>query len=131
MQLLRNRPDVREKEWLLAQAYYVTNEARAAFYPQITLGGSVGWTNNDGGGIVNPGSWLLQAIGSLVQPLFNRGNNIAQLKVSKAQQQEALVEFQQSILEAGAEVNDALTQWQTARRQQEYDRNRLRLWKQL
>ena len=131
LQLLRNRPDVREKEWLLAQAYYVTNEARAAFYPQITLGGSVGWTNNDGGGIVNPGSWLLQAIGSLVQPLFNRGNNIAQLKVSKAQQQEALVEFQQSILEAGAEVNDALTQWQTARRQQEYDRNRLRLWKQL
>ena len=125
LQLLRNRPDVREKEWLLAQAYYVTNEARAAFYPQITLRGSVGWTNNDGGGIVNPGSWLLQAIGSLVQPLFNRGNNIAQLKVSKAQQQEALVEFQQSILEAGAEVNDALTQWQTARRQQEYDRRQI------
>lgn len=125
LQLLRNRPDVREKEWLLAQAYYVTNEARAAFYPQITLGGSVGWTNNGGGGIVNPGSWLLQAIGSLVQPLFNRGNNIAQLKVSKAQQQEALVEFQQSILEAGAEVNDALTQWQTARRQQEYDRKQI------
>ena len=45
--------------------------------------------------------------------------------MSKAQQQEALVEFQQSILEAGAEVNDALTQWQTARRQQEYDRKQI------
>lgn len=51
---------------------------------------------------------------SLLQPIFNRGQNIANLKIAKAQQEEALISFQQSILDAGAEVNDALTQWQTA-----------------
>ena len=57
----------------------------------------------------------MQAIGSLTQPLFNKGANIAQLKIAKAQQEEASLTFQQSILNAGSEVNNALTQWQTAR----------------
>lgn len=125
LQLLRNRPDIREAEWLLAQAYYTTNEARAAFYPSITLGGTAGWTNNGGGGIVNPGSWLLEAVASLVQPLFNRGTNMARLKISKAQQQEALLQFRQSILDAGSEVNDALTQWQISRSRQTLDREQI------
>ena len=73
-----------------------------------------GWTNSGGGVIVNPAGWLLNAVASLVQPLFNRGTNVAQLKISKAQQEEALLLFQQSILDAGVEVNDALSQWQTA-----------------
>lgn len=47
--------------------------ARSAFYPSITLGGSAGWTNNAGAIISNPGNWLLSALGSLTQPLFNRG----------------------------------------------------------
>lgn len=116
LQLLRNRPDVMQAEWALAQAYYTTNEARSAFYPSITLSGTAGWTNSGGAGIVNPGDWLLNAVGSLVQPLFNRGTNIARLKISKAQQEEALLSFQQSILNAGAEVNGALVQWQTAQK---------------
>lgn len=112
-------------EWQLAQAYYVTNEARAAFYPSVTLGGTVGWTNSGGGVIVNPGGWLLMAVGNLVQPLFNRGENIARLKISKAQQEEALLYFKQSILDAGVEVNDALTQWQTARKRLELDEKQI------
>lgn len=114
VQLLANRPDVRQAEMVLAQAFYATNAARSAFYPNITLSGSAGWTNNGGGVILNPGSWLLNAVGSLTQPLFNRGANIANLKVAKAQQEEAALSFQQSILNAGKEVNDALVQWQTA-----------------
>ena len=51
----------------------------------------------------------------MVQPLFNKGKNIANLKIAKAQQEEALLSFRQSLLDAGAEVNDALVQWQTAR----------------
>lgn len=125
LQLLRNRPDIRLAEWQLAQAYYVTNEARAAFYPSVTLGGTVGWTNSGGGVIVNPGGWLLTAVGNLVQPLFNRGENIARLKISKAQQEEALLYFKQSILDAGVEVNDALTQWQTARKRLELDEKQI------
>ena len=117
LDLLSKRPDVKQAEAALARSYYATNEARSAFYPSITLSGTAGWTNSDGGSIVNPGTWLLQAIGSLVQPLFNRGTNIARLKIAKAQEEEALLAFQQSLLNAGSEVNNALVQWQTAREQ--------------
>ena len=89
----------------------------AAFYPNITLSGTLGWTNNGGGVIVNPGQWLLNAIGSLTQPLFNRGTNIANLKIAKSRQEEAKLLFRQSLLNAGKEVNDALTAWQTAKSQ--------------
>lgn len=115
LSLLSNRPDVQQAEYSLAQAFYATNGARSAFYPNITLSGVAGWTNNGTGMIANPGGWLLQAIGSLTQPLFNKGANIAQLKIAKAQQEEASLAFQQSLLNAGSEVNNALTQWQTAR----------------
>lgn len=115
LQLLSRRPDVRQCEAQLATAYYATNSARSAFYPSITLSGSAGWTNAAGAAISNPGQWLLSAVGSLVQPIFNRGKNIANLKIAKAQQEEALLTFQQSLLDAGAEVNNALVQWQSAR----------------
>ena len=116
LQLLQRRPDVRQKEAGLAEAFYATNQAHAAFYPSVMLSGSAGWTNLAGGVITNPGQWLLSAVGSLVQPFFNRGRNIANLRVAKAQQEEALLTFRQSLLDAGAEVNDALGQWQTARK---------------
>ena len=99
LQLLSNRPDVRQAEMELAQAFYATNAARAAF--------------------VNPGQWLLNAIGSLTQPLFNRGANIANLKTAQIRQEEAKLLFQHSLLNAGKEVNDALTAWQTAKSQLE------------
>ena len=120
VQLLANRPDVRQAEWYLAQAYYATNAARSAFYPSLTLSGSIGWTNNVGGVVVNRGSWLFSAVGSLMQPLFNKGTNIANLRQAKARQEEALLLFQQSLLDAGKEVNNALTRWQSARIRMDY-----------
>ena len=120
IQLLANRPDVRQAEWNLAQAYYATNAARSAFYPSLTLSGSTGWTNNVGGVVVNPRSWLFSAVGSLMQPLFNKGTNIANLRQAKARQEEALLLFQQSLLDAGKEVNNALTRWQSARIRMDY-----------
>lgn len=122
LQLLSRRPDIRQSEAQLAVAYYATNSARSAFYPSITLGGSAGWTNAAGAIITNPGEWLLSAVGSLVQPIFNKGKNIANLKIAKAQQEEALLTFRQSLLDAGNEVNDALLQWQTARKRVELDK---------
>lgn len=86
LQLLSNRPDVKQAEMSLAMAYYGTNAARSAFYPSITINGTAGWTNNVGESILNPGKFLLSAIGSLVQPLFNKDKNIANLKIAKAQQ---------------------------------------------
>ena len=113
-QLLDKRPDIREAEYALMKAYYNTNIARAAFYPSITLSGSAGWTNNSGSGIVNPGKLLFSTIGSIVQPIFNRGLNTAQLKIAQAQQKEAQLNLQQKLLVAGKEINDALNDWQTA-----------------
>ncbi|MEG1758850.1 MAG: TolC family protein [Alistipes sp.] len=114
VQMLANRPDVRSAEFGLMQAYYATSEARSSLYPSIKLSGSVGWTNNVGQ-IINPGNLLLSAAASLVQPIFNAGANRARVKIAKAQQEESKLGFQQVLLNAGAEVNNALTQCQTAR----------------
>lgn len=115
VQLLSNRPDVRAAERSLEQAFYATNQTRSVFYPSITLSGSAGWTNSAGNMIVNPGKFLASAVGSLTQPFFARGQLAGQLKIAKAQQEEARLIFQQTLLQAGSEVNDALTQYQTAR----------------
>lgn len=125
LQLLQRRPDVRQSEAALAETFYTTNRAYSAFYPAITLSGSAGWTNAAGAIISNPGEWLFSAVGALVQPLFNRGQNIANLKVAKARQEEALLTFRQTLLNAGTEVNDALLQWQVARRRLDLDRQQI------
>lgn len=114
LQLLSNRPDVKAAEMSLAAAFYNTNTARAAFYPNITLSGTAGWTNSVGASIVNPGKFLATAVASLTQPLFQNGINIAKLRIAKAQQEEAKVQFQQTLLSAGAEVSNALYQYQSA-----------------
>ena len=112
LQLLSNRPDVKAAEMSLAACYYNTNSARAAFYPSITLSGSLGWTNNSGAGIVNPGKLLASLVGSLTQPLFYRGTNIARLKQAKAQEEQAKLQFQTALLTAGNEVSNALSLYQ-------------------
>ena len=112
IQLLSNRPDVKAAEMALAACYYNTNSARAAFYPQITLSGTAGWTNSSGAGIVNPGKLLANLIGSLTQPLFYRGANIARLRQAKAQEEQAKIGFQTTLLNAGNEVSNALALYQ-------------------
>ena len=104
----------------LEAAFYATNQARSAFYPSIVLSGSAGWTNSAGSMIVNPGKFIATAVASLTQPLFNKGANIAQLKIAKAQQEEAKLGFQQALLNAGSEVNEALVKYQTARDKSAY-----------
>lgn len=106
VQMLSCRPDVRSAERTLEAAFYGTNAARS--------GGSAGWTNSAGSMIVNPGKFLASAVGSLTQPLFARGQVIAQYRIARAQQEEASLAFQQTLLNAGSEVNDALTAWQTS-----------------
>ncbi len=105
---LANRPDVKAAEYALKAQIAQVDVARAAFYPQLTISAAAGWTNNVGE-IVNPGQMLLSAIGSLVQPLFNKGQNRANLRIAKARQEQALVAFNQALLVAGAELSDALT----------------------
>ena len=108
IQMLNNRPDVHYAEMTLAQCFYDTQAARSQFYPNITISGSGAFTNSSGAGIVNPGKWLLQAIGSLVQPIFQNGRLVAQLKVAKATQEQAYNTWQNAVLAAGSEVSNAL-----------------------
>ena len=115
VQLLSNRPDVQAAEMALAGAYYNTNVARSAFYPQLSITGSFGWTNSLGSAVVNPGKMIANAVGNLTAPIFNRGGNLARLRVAKAQQQEALLDFEQSLLNAGSEVSNALFSYRSAR----------------
>ena len=114
VQLLSNRPDVKAAEMTLASAYYTTNQARSAFYPSLTIGGTAGWTNGSGVTVANPGVFLAQAMASLAQPIFNRGKLIANLKVTKAEEEIARMNFQQSILNAGKEVSNALYLYEAA-----------------
>lgn len=114
IQMLNNRPDVHAAEMKLAQCFYDTETARSRFYPNITISGTGAYTNSGGMGIVNPGKWLLSAVGSLVQPIFQRGQLIAGLKVAKAQQEQAYNDWQNAILKAGSEVSNALVQYNSA-----------------
>ena len=116
---LINRPDVRQAEYKLVEAFYATNVARSYFYPSITLNGSAGW------GIAkaaNPSDWIFNAVASLMQPIFNQGKNKARLTISESQRQEALLNFRQTLLDAGTEANNALISWQTARKRLDSDK---------
>ena len=106
---LASRPDVEAAEQALAVAYYATNSARAAFYPGLSITANGGFTNLLGSFVKNPGDWFYQLAGSLTMPLFARGQNIANLEATKAQQKQAMNNFEYAILNASAEVSDALT----------------------
>ena len=123
-ELLSRRPDVRQAEMALAQTFYNVNSAKAAFYPNVTLSGAIGWTIS-GGTAIDPGSMITNFIGSLVQPIFGRGANKARLQAAQAQREAAAWQFRQSLLDAGVEVNNAVTQWQTAQKRVELDKRQI------
>lgn len=126
VRLLSRRPDIVQAEMTLANAYYTTNQARSAFYPNLNLSGSAGWTNALGQAVTNPGDWILSAVASLTQPLFNRGKLISNLRVSKDEEQIALLNYRQALLDAGQEVNDALYATESAERSLESHRKQCR-----
>ena len=123
-ELLSRRPDVRQAEMALAQTFYNVNSAKAAFYPNLTLSGALGWTIS-GGTSIDPSSMITNFIGSLVQPVFGRGANKARLQAAQAQREAAAWQFRQSLLDAGVEVNNAVTQWQTAQKRVELDKRQI------
>ena len=108
VQLLNNRPDVHAAEMQLAQCFYNVQTARSRFYPSLTISPTGVFTNSMGGMVVNPGKWLLSAVGSLVQPIFQQGKIVAGLRVANAQYEKAYNTWQNSILKAGNEVSNAL-----------------------
>ena len=112
LQLLENRPDVKIAEMTLA----------SAFYPGLNITATAGWTNGSGIQVANPGQFMFQALASLAQPIFNNGKLVANLKVSKAEEKIAQMNYQQTILEAGKEVSDALHEYDATSKKLVQDR---------
>lgn len=117
---LAMRPDVAAAERNMAVAYYATNSARAAFYPGLNITANGGFTNMLGSMITNPGNFFINLAGSLTAPLFSRGQNIARLEAAKAQQQQAMNTFENTLMSASAEVSDAMTLYEKSAEKQQY-----------
>jgi outer membrane protein TolC len=124
IELLSNRADVHAAEMTLAQCFYDVESARSKFYPNITITGNAAFTNNLGA-IVNPGKWLLSAIGSLTQPIFQHGQIVAGLRVAKAKQEQAFNTWQNLILKAGNEVSNALLAYNSSQERSELDQKQV------
>ncbi len=114
VQLLDNRPDVMQAEFAVMSAFETTNSARAYFYPALTLTASTGFAATDLNKLLDPKSFAANLIGGLTQPLFNKRINATRLKVAQAQQEEALINFRNSLLNAGQEVQNALGSYETS-----------------
>lgn len=114
-QLLANRPDVMQAELNFRSQFELTNVARAAFYPSLAITASGGYNSLDINNLFDPASLIASIGGSLTQPIFNRRANKTRLEVAVAQQREALLNFQNTLLTAGKEVSDALSLYETAR----------------
>ena len=130
LRMLNNRPDIHYAEMSLAQCFYNVEIARSKFYPNLTISGSGTFTNSSGIGIVNPGKWLLSAVGSLVQPIFQHGQIVAGLKVAKAQYEQAYNKWKNAILSAGSEVSNALVVYNSAEEKSRLEAKRIATLKQ-
>lgn len=124
-ELLSRRPDVKQAEMTLAQCFYDTNIARAAFYPNLSLSGALGWTTGNGSIVLDPGALITNLIASIAQPIFNRGALKAKKLAAESKYKQALYEFRQSLLDAGVEVNNAISLWETAKRRVEIDKKQI------
>jgi outer membrane protein, multidrug efflux system len=122
--LLKNRPDVQAAEFAFRAAFENTNLARTYFYPELTLTAEGGASSLNIANLFNM-SVFYNVIGGLTQPIFNKGQNKARLQIAKAQQQEAYYAFQKSLLNAGAEVSDALYAYEAAVEKQHSRTNQL------
>jgi NodT family efflux transporter outer membrane factor (OMF) lipoprotein len=113
-QLLSNRPDVQQAEYNFRYYFELTNVARTYFYPSLFITGSAGLSSVGIKNFFDAGSFFTSIAGSLTQPVFNQRANRTRLEVSQAQQQEALLNFQNTLLNAGREVSDAMSLYETA-----------------
>lgn len=102
LRLLDARPDVRQAARGIEIAYYDTQQARQALYPNLTLSATLGWSNGED--LVNPARFLSQAVASLTQPLFAQGRLKARYKNTQIEQEKARLHFVQTLLNAGNEV---------------------------
>lgn len=115
-QMLARRPDVRQAELSFRSAFELKSAAQASFYPSITLSsGTIGYaTTNTLTNFFKPENIFASIVGGLTQPIFARKQLTGNLKIAKAQQEEALLTFKQTVLTAGQEVTDILYSFESS-----------------
>ena len=107
-ELLARRPDVKQAEARLAAANANITVARAAFFPSISLSGSLGAASSVLSSLLNPSNIAYSIGASLLQTVFDGGQNQANLDVSVAQQQETLLTYRGAVIAAFSDVDVAL-----------------------
>ncbi len=112
-QLLSNRPDVQEAEQSVRYYFQQINVARAYFYPQLSITAQGGWQSGTLKTLFNSTGLFGSVAAGLTQPIFNKGLNKQRLEVARAQYEENVAGFQQTVLDAGREVSDALYSYQS------------------
>ena len=106
--LLANRPDVKQAEFNLINAFELTNAAKAQFYPSLRITGSTGVQSVDIDKLFSTNSVFANVLVGLAQPILNKRQIRTNYEVSLANQERAYLNFRKTILNAGNEVSDAL-----------------------
>jgi len=114
VQLLRNRPDVIAAEFNLINAFELTNVAKSNFYPSLRLTASGGLQSLELDELLSVNSLFATIIGSLTQPIFNARQIRTQYEVALSQQEQALLNFKWTVLNASREVSNAMYSYETA-----------------
>jgi outer membrane protein, multidrug efflux system len=115
--LLERRPDIRRAEQLMIAANAQIGVARAAYFPQISLTASPGFQSAALSNLFSGPSGLWSFSGSITQPIFTAGKLRSGVRLAEAQQQEALLTYQQTIQGAFRDVSNALVAY---RKDQEF-----------
>jgi len=123
--VLANRPDVHAAEMNMAECFYAVETARSNFYPTLTIGATGAYTNSLGSLVTNPGQFLCNFVAQLTQPIFHNGRIQAALKVAKIDYEVAEKEWEHSLLNAGAEVSNALVEYNSAKAKGDVDRQQV------
>jgi NodT family efflux transporter outer membrane factor (OMF) lipoprotein len=113
-QLLSNRPDVLEAEYRLKESFEMVKVARANFYPSLRITASRGLASTNLADLFSAPRIVWNIVGGIAQPVFSNGLNRQRLIFARADQQEALAQFEKTMLTAGGEVVNALHAYQTA-----------------
>src|SRR3984893_4192205 len=108
--LLERRPDIRAAEENLVAQHALVYAAKAAYFPRISLTGLLGFQSNQLSNLFTGPSGLWTFVPQITQPIFTAGRLKSNVKFAKAQQELALVQYQQTIQIAFREVSDALVQ---------------------
>jgi multidrug efflux system outer membrane protein len=118
--LLERRPDIRAAEQQLASATANIGVARAQLFPSLPLTGGAGIESTNFAGLfTGPGAaWNFSA--PLTEPIFNHGALRSNVRLTEAQQQEALLTYQQAIQTAFRQVSDALIAYRKYREFREH-----------